>query len=108
VTYSNDGECLNLVNQLYGATLSGKWTLDPNRQFQMLVNLVSGIEVTFSEQSAKRTKDAGTALAMALTDEHVLAIAKPVPIADNPPRVDLILIYVGKNPSSLSPISLPK
>jgi hypothetical protein len=73
----------------------------------MLVILIIGVEVHVSEKAEIRTRLASAALADALTAEKILASVKSIPGKESP-RPELITIYVGKNPSSMQPITVPQ
>jgi hypothetical protein len=103
-TYSSEAECLNFENELYRVVLSGRWALDPNRKWSMLINLVVGIEVNVAESATKSSQDAATALTDALNAEGILAVHKAIPAKDGP-NPSIIVIIVGKSPASMQPIN---
>ena len=108
VTYATEPECLNLTNRIYSVAIAAQWVLDPKRKFSLLGSILSGVELSVSEESAHDTKNAARAFAESLSKEKVSAIAKIVPLSENPPRPGLIVIYIGKNPASMTPVSIPQ
>ena len=108
VTYASEPECLNLANRVYSVAIAGQWVLDPERKFAALFSLLSGIQINVSERSTQRTKDAATAFADSLSKEGISARVKVVLASDNPPRADLLVVDIGRNPASMMPVSLPR
>jgi murein DD-endopeptidase MepM/ murein hydrolase activator NlpD len=106
VTYGSEGECLNFENELYRIVLSGRWVLDPKRQWAMLAGLIVGVEVQVPDNADAHTKEAASTLVDALTAEDVLATVKMIP-AQDAPNPAVIKIAVGKNPNSMRPIEAP-
>lgn len=103
VTYSNEGECLNFQDVLYRLFLYSRWTLDPKRQWGMLITLIVGLEVQVSEGADEQVRQAASTLVKALNDENILATLKTIPAKDAPATA-VIKIAVGKSPSSMEPI----
>jgi hypothetical protein len=103
VTYSNEGECLNFQNTLYRLLLYSGWTLDPKRQWGMLITLIVGLEVQVSDGADEQVKHVASTLVKALNDENIAATLKPIPIKDAPATA-VIKIVVGKSPASMEPI----
>jgi hypothetical protein len=103
VTYNNEGECLNFQNVLYRLFLHSGWTLDPKRQWGMLITLIVGLEVEISEGADEQVNHAASTLVKALNDENILATLKPIPVKDAPTTA-VIKIAVGKSPVSMEPI----
>lgn len=108
VTYASEPECLNLENRVYSVAIVARWTLDPERKFSTLFTLLSGLQVNVSEVSSQRTKDAARTFAESFSDEGISAILRVVSASDNPPRPDLIVIDIGKNPASMKPVAIPQ
>ena len=106
-TYPSEPECLNLANRLYAVAIHGGWVLDPQRKYAELHSILSGIQINVSATAAKRVRDAASALASSLNGEGVSATLSVVPAVDNPPRAEVVLVFVGKSPSSLRPVALP-
>jgi hypothetical protein len=108
-TYSSEGECASFVNELYHVALSGGWALASRRIWRGdPMSLVIGVEVTATDKAEVRTKNAAAALSDALKAEGIMASAKLVPEVELFSPHEQILIVVGKNPSSMKPLSVPK
>jgi hypothetical protein len=108
VTYPSEPECLNLANRVYSVAIVSQWVLDPERKFAALFSLLSGIQINVSEQSTQRTKDAATTFVDALSREGLSATVKIVGASDSPPRAGLLVVEIGRNPASMTPVSLPQ
>ncbi len=93
VTYQDDGECMDLMNAIYGTLVSAGWKY-PNPQWSMLVTLVRGIVLRISPEASAATKSAGEALAAVLRREGIATTVEPNPDAGK--IIDTIVIQVGK------------
>jgi hypothetical protein len=103
ITYSSDAECLNFANELSPAILPGGWILDPDRKWEMLINLVVGIKLQIPDNAEPRTKEAAATLMDALNAEQMATSLETVK-ASEAPNPAVIKIVIGKSPTSLMPI----
>jgi hypothetical protein len=112
VTYPNEPECMNLVNEVYSVAINARWVLDPKRgsgSFLMFGPIREGIIVSVSDKADARTKDAAEAFRGLLHDES-LAVDDSVKLEgpeEFPPNPTLVKFTVGRNPRAMHSIIPP-